>query len=55
MVLGTVLAVGSIMRWASAEEAMRQDNPIPVTRLPIVLAVGVMVVTVIVAILLLVE
>ncbi|MFP3914130.1 MAG: YidH family protein [Actinomycetota bacterium] len=55
IVLGTLLAVGSIMRWASAEEAMREDRPIPVTRLPIVLAVGVMVVTVIVAVLLLVE
>lgn len=55
IVLGTVIAVGSVMRWASAEEAMRQDNPIPVTRLPIVLAVGVMAVTLIVAILLLVE
>lgn len=53
--LGTLLALGSVMRWASAEEAMREDRPIPVTRLPIVLAVGVMVVTLIVAILLLVE
>lgn len=55
IVLGTVLAVGSILRWASAEEAMRQDRPIPVTRLPVVLAVGVMIVTVMVAILLLMD
>jgi putative membrane protein len=52
IVLGTVLAIGSVMRWASAEEAMRQDRPIPVTRLPIVLAAGVMIATAMVAILL---
>lgn len=52
IVLGTVLAIGSIMRWSSAEEAMRQDQPIPATRLPVVLATGVMVVTVMVALLL---
>lgn len=53
--LGTVLAVGSIIRWASAEEAMREDRPIPATRLPVVLAAGVMVVTVLVAVLLVLE
>lgn len=55
IVLGTLLAVGSVMRWAAAEEAMRQDRPIPATRLPVVLAAGVMIVTVMVAVLLLVE
>jgi putative membrane protein len=54
IILGTVLATGSVLRWASAEEAMRQDRPIPTTRLPIVLAAGVMIVTVMVTILLLV-
>lgn len=53
IILGTALAVGSILRWASAEEAMRQDRPIPVTRLPVVLAGGVMVVTVMLTVLLL--
>lgn len=55
IILGTAIAVGSVTRWASAEEAMREDRPIPATRLPVVLAVGVMVVTAIVAVLLLVE
>lgn len=53
IVLGTVLAVGSVTRWASAEEAMRQDRPIPTTRLPVVLAAGVVIVTAMVAVLLL--
>jgi putative membrane protein len=53
IILGTALAVGSVMRWASAEEAMREDRPIPATRLPVVLAAGVMIVTVFVAVLLL--
>ncbi len=52
IVLGTVLAVGSMQRWAAAEEAIRQDLPIPATRLPIVLGVGVMVVTLLAAVLL---
>ena len=52
--LGTVVALGSVIRWASAEEAMREDRPIPVTRLPVVLAGGVIIVTVMVTILLLV-
>lgn len=49
--LGTVLAVGSMSRWATAEEAIRENRPIPVTRLPIVLAVGVIGVSVMIAIL----
>lgn len=52
IVLGTVLAAGSMQRWASAEEAMRQDLPIPTTRLPVVLGVGVMIVTALAATLL---
>lgn len=50
--LGTVLALGSMLRWAAAEEAIRQDLPIPATRLPVVLGMGVMVVTLLAAILL---
>jgi putative membrane protein len=53
--LGTVLAVGSMQRWATAEEAIRQGLPIPATRLPIVLGVGVMVVTIVAAALLFVD
>lgn len=53
ILLGTVLAAGSTLRWASVEEAMRQDRPIPQTRLPIVLAAGVLIVTVIVTLLML--
>jgi len=55
IILGTVLALGSVTRWASAEEAMREDRPIPATRLPVALAVGVMIVTVMATILLLTE
>lgn len=53
--LGTVLAIGSMSRWAAAEEAIRQSRPIPVTRLPIVLAIGVIAVSVMVAILLILD
>ena len=53
--LGTVLAIGSMSRWAAAEEAIRESRPIPVTRLPVVLAAGVIAVSVMVAILLIVE
>lgn len=53
--LGTIIALGSVMRWASAEEAMREDRPIPSTRLPVVLAAGVILVTAFVVVLLLVE
>lgn len=50
--LGTVITVGSLMRWASAEEAMREDRPIPASKLPVVLATGVMIVTGVVVIML---
>lgn len=53
--LGTVLAIGSMSRWAAAEEAIRQSRPIPVTRLPVVLAIGVIAVSVMVAILLILD
>lgn len=51
--LGTVLAIGSMSRWAGAEEAIREKRPIPPTKLPLVLAVGVIGVSVMVAVLLL--
>ncbi len=53
--LGTVLAIGSMARWAAAEEAIRESRPIPVTRLPLVLAIGVIAVSVMVAILLILD
>lgn len=53
--LGTVLAVGSMSRWANAEEAIRQGHPIPNTKLPFVLAIGVIGVSVMVAVLLMVD
>lgn len=51
--LGTVLAMGSMSRWAGVEEAIRENRPIPATKLPLVLAVGVVGVSVMVAVLLL--
>ncbi len=51
--LGTVLAIGSMARWAGAEEAIRENRPIPATKLPLILAVGVIGVSVMVAVLLL--
>jgi putative membrane protein len=44
--LGTLLAAAAFRRWAINEEAMRQQLPIPGSRLPAVLAVGVAVVSV---------
>ncbi len=53
--LGTVLAGGSMQRWATAEEAIRQDLPIPVTRLPVVLGIGVILITLLAATLLFID
>lgn len=39
--LGTAVAGASFRRWARNEEAMRLDDPIPSSRIPLVLAVGV--------------
>jgi putative membrane protein len=44
--LGTLLAGVAFRRWAINEEAMRLGRPIPASRLPAVLAVGVAVVSV---------
>ena len=38
--LGTLVAVGAFRRWVRNEEAMRLRHPIPPSRLPAVLAVG---------------
>jgi putative membrane protein len=39
--LGTLLSAAAFRRWVTNEEAMRQQHPIPTSRLPAVLAVGV--------------
>jgi putative membrane protein len=38
--LGTVLAAAAFRRWSTNEEAMREQRPIPESRLPMVLTVG---------------
>jgi putative membrane protein len=53
--LGTIVAAGSVNRWARNEEAMRVDAPLPPSRLPAVLAVGVMLTTIVGVAFLLVE
>lgn len=53
--LGTVLAVASLRRWATNEEAMREDRPIPTSRLPGMVAVGAGIVSVAALALLLVD
>src|SRR5690606_18376451 len=53
--LGTALSVGSMIRWATAEEAIRQDKPIPATRLPVFLASGVVLITAIVWLLVIID
>ena len=45
--LGTLLAAAAYGRWARAEEAMRNDMPLPPSVLPRLVAVGVLVVAVI--------
>jgi putative membrane protein len=44
--LGTLLAGAAFRRWAVNEEAMRLERPIPASRLPAVLAVGVAIVSI---------
>lgn len=53
ILLGTLMAAASFGRWASNEEAMRTDQPIPASRLPVLLSFGVLLVSVLAAILLL--
>ena len=52
VVIGTGVAAASFARWARNEDAMRHDRPIPASVLPMVLAVGVLVVAALVALLL---
>jgi putative membrane protein len=41
VVLGAMLAVGSYRRWEANERAMRLDQPLPRSRLPVILAIGI--------------
>ena len=52
ILLGTTMAAASFGRWASNEEAMRTDQPIPPSKLPLVLSVGVLLVSALAAALL---
>jgi len=47
VVLGTVLTIASFARWICNEDALRADAPLPPTRLPLVLAGGVVTVAVV--------
>lgn len=38
--LGTIIALTSYRRWAANERAMRVGEPLPTSRVPVVLAVG---------------
>lgn len=53
VVFGTGLAAASFARWARNEDAMRHDQPIPASVLPLILSLGVLVVAALVALLLL--
>lgn len=47
--LGIVVSVGSMRRWQNVQQAMRRDADLPPSRLPIVLNVGLVLITVAVA------
>lgn len=53
--MGTVIAVTSYRRWEANERAMRTGDPLPKTRVPLLLAVGASVATIAALILLLVS
>ena len=53
VLLGTTVAVTSFRRWSSNETAMRTETPLPVSRLPLVLAGGVGLVSLVAVVLLL--
>jgi putative membrane protein len=52
--LGTTVASTSYRRWVAHERAMREENPLPASRLPLVLAIGVGTFSAVAAVLLLV-
>lgn len=51
LVLSFVTSSASYRRWALSETAMRHDRPLPPSRLPLILAIGVAVIVVAAAIL----
>ena len=53
--LGTIVSAYSVRRWARNEDAMRTDAPLPPSRLPAVLAVGVVGTTIVGFVLVLIE
>jgi len=53
--LGTLLAAAAFRRWIRNEEAMRLQRPIPASRLPAILAIGVALVSIGALVLLLVD
>lgn len=55
IVLGTLVALTSYRRWEANERSMRAKEPLPVPRMPFVLAVGASVVSIVALVLLLVS
>jgi inner membrane protein YidH len=41
VLLGGAVAFGSLRRWESVQRALREDEPLPESRLPLILAVGI--------------
>jgi putative membrane protein len=55
LALSVMTAVTSYRRWALGERAMRLDEPLPPSRLPMVMAIGVAVVALVAAVLFVVD
>lgn len=51
--LGLALSASSLVRWARNEDAMRNDRPLPASRLPVFTAAGVVAVAAVAVVLLL--
>ena len=43
--LGAILAIGGYRRWQDADRALRLGEPLPPTNLPVILAIGVVVIS----------
>lgn len=55
VVLGTLAAVTAVWRWRSYESAMIEGRPLPRSRMPVVLSIGVGAVSVVAVVLLFLE
>jgi putative membrane protein len=53
VLLGMTVAAASIRRWARNEDALRNDAPLPPSRLPVLMALAVIVISVVAVVLLL--